>query len=150
MDTCWCPPGVRVPPAGLKVAPTSLLAVQSMFPVYFASSVKVTVHGPDGPQVFESNPLVLADQIRVGVGGTGVGVYVGVGVGGTGVGVFVGVGVGGTGVGVSVGVGVGGTDVGVTVGVGVDGTGVGVGVGGTGVGVSVGDGDGDGDGDGLT
>jgi len=150
MDTCCCPPGVRVPPAGLKVAPTSLLAVQSIFPVDFASSVKVTVHGPDVPQVVESKPFVLADQIRVGVGGTGVGVSVGVGVGGTGVGVFVGVGVGGTGVGVSVGVGVGGTDVGVTVGVGVDGTGVGVGVGGTGVGVSVGDGDGDGDGDGLT
>src|SRR5258708_23589297 len=129
MDTCWCPPGVRVPPGGLKVAPTSLLAVQSIFPVDFASSVKVTVHGPDGPQVFESNPLVLADQIRVGVGGTGVGVFVGVGVGGTGVGVSVGVGVCGTGVGVFVGVGVGGTNVGVSGVAGVDGTGVGFSVG---------------------
>src|SRR5260370_5322681 len=115
MDTCCCPP------AGLRVATTALLAVKSIFPVDFASSVKVPVHGPDGPQVFESNPLVLADQIRVGVGGTGVGVFVGVGVGGTGVGVSVGVGVGGTGVGVFVGVGVGGTNVRVSVAVGVDG-----------------------------
>src|SRR5260370_39220861 len=91
MDTCCCPP------AGLKVAPTSLLAVQSIFPVDFASSVKVTVHGPDGPQVFESNPLVLADQIRVGVGGTGVGVFVGVDLGGRRIIKKKGAGVGGTG-----------------------------------------------------
>jgi hypothetical protein len=86
MVTCCCPPGVRVPPAGLKVAPTSLLAVQSIFPVDFASSVKVTVHGPDGPQAVESKPLVLADQIRVVVGdgdgdGDGDGLTVGSGVG---------------------------------------------------------------------
>src|SRR5260370_6328082 len=126
MDTCCCPPGVKVPPAGLKVAPTSLLAVQSIFPVDFACSVKVTVHGPDAPQVFESNPLVLADQIKVGVGGTGVGVTVGVDVGDTGVGVLVGMGVGGTGGGVTVGVRVGGTRVCATVCVGVDGTAVAV------------------------
>src|SRR5260370_23348318 len=94
MDTCCCPPGVKVPPAGLKVAPTSLLAVQSIFPVDFASSVKVTVHGPDAPQVFESNPLVLADQIRVGVGGTGVDVAVGVGGGTAGAAAWAGVGFG--------------------------------------------------------
>src|SRR5260370_2502586 len=95
MDTCCCPPGVKVPPAGLKVAPTSLLAVQSIFPVDFASSVKVTVHGPDAPQVFESNPLVLADQIKVVVGGTVVDGTVGGGVGASGLGVGIRVGVGG-------------------------------------------------------
>lgn len=84
MDTCCCPPGVRVPPAGLKVAPTSLLAVQSIFPVDFASSVKVTVHVPDAPQVFESKLLGLADQSRILVGdgdGDGDGLTVGSGVG---------------------------------------------------------------------
>src|SRR5260370_11268854 len=70
MGICCCTPGVMVPPAGLKFAPSSLLADQSIFPVDFASSVKVTVHGPDAPQVFESNPLVLADQIKVVVGGS--------------------------------------------------------------------------------
>src|SRR5579864_3116801 len=85
MDTCCCPPGVRVPPGGLKVVPgTSLLAVQSIFPVDFASSVKVTVHGPDAPQVFESKLLGLTDQSRVVVGdgdGDGDGLTVGSGVG---------------------------------------------------------------------
>ena len=84
MDTCWCPPGVRVPPRGLKVAPTSLLAVQFIFPVELASSFRVTVHGADVPQVFESTLIGLTDHIRVVVGdgdGEGDGDGVGVGVG---------------------------------------------------------------------
>src|SRR5260370_35683243 len=95
MGICCCTPGVMVPPAGLKFAPSSLLADQSIFPVDFASSVKVTVHGPDAPQVFESNPLVLADQIRVVVGdgdgdGTGAGDALSAGLGeGLGVGLEV-------------------------------------------------------------
>ena len=68
MDTCCCPPGVRVPPDGLKVAPTLLLAVQCIFPVDLASSVKVTVHGADVPQVLESKLIGLTDQIRVIIG----------------------------------------------------------------------------------
>ena len=68
MDTCCCPPGVRVPPDGLKVAPTLLRAVQCIFPVDLASSVKVTVHGADVPQVLESKLIGLTDQIRVIIG----------------------------------------------------------------------------------
>ena len=40
--TEFCPLGDRVPFWGLKVAPTLLLADQVIFPVEFASSVKVT------------------------------------------------------------------------------------------------------------
>lgn len=42
MDTEFCPLGDRIPFCGLKVAPTLLLADQVIFPVEFASSVKVT------------------------------------------------------------------------------------------------------------
>lgn len=63
MDTCCCPLGVRVPLGGLKVAPTSLLADQSIFTVEVASSVKVTVQGADEPQVLESKLFGLTDQV---------------------------------------------------------------------------------------
>jgi len=52
----------------LKVAPTSLLADQFIFPVELASSVKVTVQGADRPQVLESKLAGLTDQVRIGVG----------------------------------------------------------------------------------
>ena len=67
-DTCCCPssPGAKVPFGGLMVAPTSLLAVQAMFPVELASSIRVKVHCADTPQVLESKLVGLTDQ----VGGT--------------------------------------------------------------------------------
>ncbi len=68
MDTCCCPPGDRDPLDGLKVAPTSLLADQFIFPVELASSVKVTVQGDVTPQVLESKLVGLTDQFRIGVG----------------------------------------------------------------------------------
>lgn len=90
METCCCPPGDRDPPGGLKVAPTSLLADQFIFPVELASSVRVTIQGDDRPQVPESKLAGLTDQVRIGVGdgdGGNVTGVVGEGVGGVGVGV---------------------------------------------------------------
>jgi hypothetical protein len=52
----------------LKVAPTSLLADQFIFPVALASSVKVTVQGADRPHALESKLAGLTDQVRIGVG----------------------------------------------------------------------------------
>jgi TrAA12-like len=52
----------------LKVAPTSLLADQLIFPVELASSVRVTVQGADRPHVLESKLAGLTDQVRIGVG----------------------------------------------------------------------------------
>jgi hypothetical protein len=87
-------PGVSVPFAGLKLAPTSLLADQAIFPLEAVSSVNVTVH-PVARQVlsrlFGVTPHVGGDGGVVGVnGGVEVGAFVGDRVGGADVGRVVG------------------------------------------------------------
>jgi hypothetical protein len=62
MDTDCGTPGERVPLDGLKVALTSLLAVQVILPVELELSVRVTVQDPVPPQVLESKLVGLTDH----------------------------------------------------------------------------------------
>lgn len=62
MDTDCGTPGDRVPPGGVKVALTLLLADQVIVPVELAFSVRVTVHGAVTPQVLESKLVGLTDH----------------------------------------------------------------------------------------
>ncbi len=62
----------------MKLAVTSLLADQSIFPVEFGSSVRVTVQEVVTPQLFPSKAVGLIDQAGGG-GGDGLGDGDGVG-----------------------------------------------------------------------
>ncbi len=113
IDTCCGVPGESVPFAGLNEAFTSLLADQPIVPVELASSVSVTVQGPDSPHVLPSRLAGLTDHAGgMSVGeGDGDGINVGDGEGdgmsvGEGDGMSVGEG-DGEGDGMSVGEGVG-------------------------------------------
>lgn len=55
-------PGERVPPGGVKVAFTLLLADQVILLVELGFSVRVTVQGPVTPQVLESKLVGLTDH----------------------------------------------------------------------------------------
>lgn len=83
IDTCCGVPGESVPFAGLNEAFTSLLADQPIAPVELASSVSVTVQGPDSPHVLPSRPVGLTDHAGgMSVGeGDGDGINVGEGEG---------------------------------------------------------------------
>lgn len=80
MVTCCCPLGDRLPLGGVKVAPTSLFAVQVIPLCELESSVRVTVQVRPFEQLLASRAVGLTDHVG---GGTDVGV--GIGVGGTGV-----------------------------------------------------------------
>src|SRR5260221_14232562 len=81
MVTCCCPPGDRLPLGGVKVAPTSLFAVQVIPLCELESSVRVTVQVGPCEQLLASSAVGLTDHVGGGTGGG-----VGVAVGGTGVG----------------------------------------------------------------
>ncbi len=75
-----------MPPRGVKVAPTLLLADQVILPVELAFSVRVTVHGAVTPQALEPKLVGLTDHAGTTGEGEGVGVVPG-GLVGDGVGV---------------------------------------------------------------
>ena len=67
-----------MPPRGVKVAPTLLLADQVILPVELAFSVRVTVHGAVTPQVLEPKLVGLTDHASTTGEGDGEGEGVGV------------------------------------------------------------------------